>query len=289
MNELRYYRSEKIQLGHMVKQTTHPKSADKIVAMIPARYASSRFPGKILALIAGKSLIQRTYENAQRCPLLHEIVVATDDERIYNHVKGFAGNVVMTSLTCLNGTDRLAEVLRNNRQFDDASIVINIQGDEPCLDPSVIQKIIEILQSDPEAVMSTAVVKLDSLEEALNPSVVKCVIDSRQNALYFSRALIPAGHGHSAQFRPNTTYYRHMGIYGFRRDFLLRYAELPSTPLQKAEDLEQLKVLEHGFRIKTAIVDSFSIGVDLPDDIKKVEQWLCKQNTSLSQVESAHP
>lgn len=256
----------------------------KSIAMIPARYASSRFPAKMLAPILGKTLIQRTYENARRCSLLDHLVVCTDDERIYDHVKGFGGDVVMTSLSCPTGSDRIAEALRNNKRFDDVSIVVNIQGDEPCLDPMIIQRVIEILQRDPEAMMSTAVIPLKTAEEAQNPCVVKCVLDANHNALYFSRALIPAGH--TLQMRSGVTYYRHMGIYGFRRDFAVKYAELPPTPLQMAEDLEQLKVLEHGFRVKAAIVDHFSIGVDRPEDIQKVEHLICKQNTSSSQAES---
>lgn len=254
-------------------------SKTKILGIIPARYGSSRFPGKILAPIANKTLIQRTYENAKRSSLLQEIVIATDDLRIYDHVQGFGGDVVMTSTSCPTGSDRLVEALNNNRRFDHAEIIVNIQGDEPCLDPKVTESIINALLSDPVAIMSTAIVKLESEEEAHSPSIVKCVIDKNGNALYFSRALIPAGH--SLKMDPEVTYYRHVGVYAYRRDFLLTYTKLPHTPLQIAEDLEQLKVIEHGYRIKTAIVDCSSIGVDLPDDIKKVEKWLCKQNISL--------
>lgn len=260
--------------------STHQLSSNtKIIGIIPARYGSSRFPGKILAPIANKTLIQRTYENAKRCSLLQEIVIATDDVRIYEHVQGFGGDVLMTSTTCPTGSDRLVEALKNNRRFDQADIIVNIQGDEPCLDPNVTESIIKALLSDPVAVMSTAVVKIESEEDACSPSIVKCVIDSNGNALYFSRALIPAGH--TLKMRPGVTYYRHVGIYAYRHDFLLKYAELPRTPLQLAEDLEQLKVIEHGYRIKTAVVECSSIGVDIPDDIQKVEQWLCKQNISL--------
>ncbi len=268
-----------------MQNTLASHSKPKIVGIIPARYGSSRFPGKILAPIAGKSLIQRTYENAFRCTSLDRLIIATDDMQIFNHAKEFCANVVMTSPSCATGTDRLAEALRLDKRLDDADIIINIQGDEPCIDPEVINQVAIALANDPEAVMSTAVVKLTSAEEAQNPSVVKCVIDNNYNAIYFSRALIPAGH--KGQMLPHIPYYRHMGIYGFRRQFLLEYANLPQTPLQMAEELEQLKVLEHGFKIKVAVVDHFSIGVDTPDDVQKVEQWLCAQNTSLSQVESA--
>lgn len=262
----------------MTKVDAHPSSNLKIVGIIPARYGSTRFPGKPLVPIAGKTLIQRTYENALLCSSLQSLVVATDDDRIFEHVAGFGGHVVMTSSTCLNGTERLVEVLKTNPRFDDVPIIVNIQGDEPCLDPLVTQRIVEVLLNDPVAVMSTAVIPFDPMEDGNNPSIVKCVLDQKHNVLYFSRALIPSG---KTQKSSDHIYYRHVGIYAYRRDFLLRYADLPATPLQLAEDLEQLKVLEHGFRIKAAIVDSSSMGVDTPDDIQKVEQWLCKQNTFL--------
>lgn len=258
---------------------SHIKKELKIVGIIPARYGSTRFPGKILAPIAGKTLIERTYQNARLSPLLQHLVVATDDHRIYEHVQSFGGEVVMTSLTCPTGTDRLVEAVKNDSRFDDIDIIVNIQGDEPCLDPQITQQVIEALAKDSIAVMSTAVMRLTSLEEAHHPSIVKCVMDTQGNALYFSRALIPAGHSQTLQ--SHVSYYRHVGIYAYRRDFLLLYADLPRTPLQNAEDLEQLKVLEHGFRIKTALVNQASIGVDTPDDIQKVEQWLCKQNSFL--------
>lgn len=256
----------------------------KVLGMIPARYGSSRFPGKMLTQITGKTLIQRTYENCMQCPLLDKIIIATDDDRIYNHAESFGASVVMTSPDCPTGSDRLADALKRHPKLQDAEVIVLIQGDEPCVDPRIIQHVGEILLNDPAAVMSTAATRLHTIEEANNPSIVKCVIDQNQNALYFSRALIPAGHG--LKFRPENVYYRHIGIYGYRPEFLMRYGELPQTPLQLAEDLEQLKVLEHGFRIKAAVVDYFSIDVNNPDDIQKVEQWLCKQNTSLSQVAS---
>lgn len=251
----------------------------EVVGIIPARYASTRFPGKMLAPIGNKPLIQHTYENARRSDLFDSLIVATDDKRIFDHVQSFGGDVVMTSLSCPNGTERLVEVMKKTPKLHTADIIVNIQGDEPCVDPEITHTIIEALRHAPDAVMSTPIIRLKDPVEAQHPSIVKCVIDNQGYALYFSRSLIPAGH--NLAWQPNTTYYRHIGIYAYRPDFLLKYADLPKTPLQIAEDLEQLKVLEHGFRIKTAIVNSISIGVDIPDDIKKVEQWLCKQNTFL--------
>lgn len=263
----------------MTKKSQQNNRCGSVVGIIPARYASQRFPGKMLALISGKSLIQRTYENALRCPHLNDVVVATDDDRIYQHVVSFGGTAVMTSINCPTGTDRLVEALGKLLQLDDAEIIVNIQGDEPCVHPEVISQVVTSLQNDISASMSTAALRLESAAEAHNPSVVKCVIDGNNNALYFSRALIPAGH--AQQWRPDIPVYRHVGIYGFRRELLLKYADIPQTPLQIAEDLEQLKVLENGHRIKVAVVKHRSIDVNLPEDIKKVEEWLCKQNTYL--------
>jgi 3-deoxy-manno-octulosonate cytidylyltransferase (CMP-KDO synthetase) len=249
-----------------------------VVAIIPARYASTRFPGKPLVKIYGKSLIQHTYENAGRCPLLDELVVATDDQRIYDHVKGFGGNVVMTPETCPTGSDRLAYVVQNDPRFQQAEVIVNVQGDEPCVDPQVLTMLVEALQCDPSAVMSTVAVKLEE-EEAQSPSHVKCVMDLRGNVLYFSRALIPGGK--AGEYREGISYYKHVGVYAYRPEFLLEYAKLPMTPLQVAEDLEQLKVLEHGYKIKGVVVNSVSVGVDTPEDIKRAEKELCRQSSFL--------
>lgn len=250
------------------------------LAVIPARYASTRFPGKMLATIGNKTLIQHTYENARRCKAISEIVVATDDLRILHHVESFGGKAVMTSPTCLNGTERAAEVYSANYLAPQLPIdvIINLQGDEPCVEPDIIEAIVNLIKNDSSAVMSTAIAPIISQEEALSSSVVKCVISSQGEALYFSRALIPG----SRSYKDNSdiTYYKHIGIYAFRPDFLLHYVALPNTPLQMIEDLEQLKVIEHGYQIKTAIVEYASIGVDNPEDIKIVEPILRAQNRS---------
>ncbi len=259
----------------------------KVIGIIPARYESSRFPGKPLATIHGKTLIRRTYENALRCKSLDAVVVATDDSRIFTHVQEFGGNVVMTSKSCLTGTDRIAEVVCLYPEYAQANIIVNIQGDEPTLDPGVIEAVVDTLKLDPTADVSTAIIRLKSEKDSLNPSVVKCVIDRKGFALYFSRGLIPAGK--TLKFHSGNIYYKHLGIYGYKRQFLLHYAELPATPLQLAEDLEQLKVLENGFRIKTALVECECMDVNTPEDIIKVEKLLCKQNTSLSQEGFAPP
>ncbi len=256
------------------------------LAIIPARYGSKRFPGKMLSQILGKSLLQRTYENAKNSTYLDSIVIATDDQRIFDHAKDFGADVVMTSIDCLNGTERLAEAYREYFSQQQIDIIVNIQGDEPCLEASAIDAMIEVLIESKEAGMSTAIVKIESEEEATNPSIVKCVVDNSEYAIYFSRALIPSNQAGS--YNPNCTYFRHLGIYAYRPEFLLTYSALKTTPLQLAEDLEQLKALEQGYKIKVAIVESQSSGVDTPEDIKKVERLLCKQNISLLPAASAH-
>lgn len=252
----------------------------KVVGIIPARFGSTRLPGKPLLPILGKTLLQRTYESARSATALDQLIVATDDERIFAHVKGFGGEVVMTSPDCPTGTDRLAEVVKKYPELKAASVIVNIQGDEPCIDPVAINRAIEVLKQDSQAVMSTIITPLTCKEDALSTAIVKCVIDLNQNALYFSRTLIPSNK--RGEFVPSQKYYRHLGLYTYRPDFLLIYPTLPQTPLQMAEDLEQLKVLEHGYRMKVALVDCVSPGVDLPEDIQKVEQWICKQSTSSS-------
>ncbi len=244
----------------------------KILGMIPARFGSTRFPGKPLVLIGGKTLIQRTYENAKKCKILDEVAIATDDERIFSHVTGFGGLAVMTSPSCPTGSERIAEAIEKDKHFAGFEVIVNIQGDEPLLQADVIESVVNKLIEDKTAAMSTAVVKIADKEEAENYSTVKCVMDQHGNALYFSRTLIP--NGHSGKWRPEVSYYRHLGIYCYRRDFLLKYATLPQTPLQKSEDLEQLKVLENGYKIKVAIVDSIALGVDRPEDVNKIEKLL---------------
>jgi 3-deoxy-manno-octulosonate cytidylyltransferase (CMP-KDO synthetase) len=250
-----------------------------IIAIIPARYQSVRFPGKPLEKICGKSLIQHTYENTKKCSVINRIIIATDDERIYDHVKGFGAEAVMTSTDFPSGTDRIASVVAKEMVLQTADVIVNIQGDEPCIDPETIEKMVHGLQNDPTAVMATAAVRCSSDEEIYSTTEVKCVIDINGQALYFSRSMIPGNK--SGRADPHTVYYKHLGLYAFRPQFLLLYPTLSMTPLQKAEDLEQLKVLEHGYKIKVVIASRNSPGVNVPSDITKVEQELCKLNSSL--------
>lgn len=250
-----------------------------IIGIIPTRFHSTRLPGKLLLPINGKTLLQRTYESASRAESLNRLFIATYEDCIHEHADSFGGCVIRTHSNCANGTDCVAAALEKHPEFMHADVIVNIQGDVPCIEPESINLAVQALLNDPLANMSTIVTPLTTLEEALNPSNVKCVMDRHQNALYFSRALIPSNKTHT--FTSNGPYYKHIGLYAFRPSFLLEYRKLPSTPLQLEEDLEQLRVLENGYRIKVAVVNQASIEVDNPEDIYKVEQWLCKQNTFL--------
>ncbi len=242
----------------------------KVVGVIPARYQSSRFPGKPLAHILGKSLIQRTYENAKLCKSLDRVVIATDDERIADHVKSFDAECFMTSPCCPTGTDRAWAVVEQH--FGDAEIVVNIQGDEPCLDPSIVDVLVKKLATSQEAVLTTPVAPIHDREAALSRHTVKCVFDHSGRALYFSRSPIPFMSKENSSF-----YYRHIGVYCFRRSFMQKYVLLNRTPLQESEDLEQLKILESGYPIHVCVVEDQAVGVDTPEDLKIVERLICQK------------
>lgn len=236
----------------------------KVVGVIPARWQSSRFPGKPLVDIFGKSLIRRSYENAIRCKSLHAVVIATDDQRIFDHAQEFGAKVFMTSLSCPTGTDRVWEVIE--RHFEDAEIVVNIQGDEPCLDPAVVDQLVSTLQ-EREGMVTTPITKITDVEAITNRNVVKCVFDSTGRALYFSRSPIPFG---------GTDHYRHLGIYCFRRETLQKYVGLEKSRLQISEDLEQLKLLDNAVPIHVCIVESQAGDVNTPEDVHALrELFLC--------------
>ena len=239
-----------------------------VLAVIPSRFAAQRFPGKPLALIAGKPLVQWVWEAAKAAKRVTRVVVATDSDKIARVVRGFGGEAVMTSPRCPSGTDRVAQVARTSR----AGIIINVQGDEPLLSPLTIDKVVEVLQQDSSAVMSTAVRKPMNEREWKDPNVVKAVLDRMNYALYFSRSCIPsAARNAGAPIAPR---WIHIGLYGFRRAFLFRFAALRPTILEQAERLEQLRVLEHGCSIKVAVVAQKTCAVDTPEDVKKVERLL---------------
>jgi 3-deoxy-manno-octulosonate cytidylyltransferase (CMP-KDO synthetase) len=247
------------------------ESRNDVLAVIPSRFGAQRFPGKPLALIAGKPMIQWVWESARAARRVTRVVVATDNERIFNTVLRFGGEAVMTSRNCPSGTDRVAEVARTSR----AGIIVNVQGDEPLLSPQAIDKAVEALQQDTTAVMSTVVRKAENEREWRNPNVVKVVLDRMNYAIYFSRAPIPwEMAGRSAL--PRSPHWVHIGLYAFKRPFLFRFAALPPSTLEQSEKLEQLRVLEHGCAIKAVIASGPSCAVDRPEDVRKVERMLAK-------------
>ncbi len=248
------------------------KKRDTIIAVIPARFGSTRFPGKALALIKGKPMVRWVYERTARSSLINRVIVATDDDRILAAVKSFGGEAVMTSPHHTTGTDRIAEVA----QSLDCGIVVNVQGDEPLIRHEMIDQAIRPLIADPSIPMGTLCRKIGDREEAFDPNVVKIVFDKNGFALYFSRAPIPwdrdqwSGKGRLADMPLVTTLYKHIGLYVYRREFLLNYAHMPRTPLEAAEKLEQLRALEHGHRIKAVVTEHDSFGVDIPADLSKI-------------------
>ncbi|EAX46460.1 3-deoxy-D-manno-octulosonate cytidylyltransferase [Thermosinus carboxydivorans Nor1] len=233
-----------------------------ILCVIPTRYASTRLPGKALAEIAGKPMIQHVYERACRAKRPRAVLVATDHELIYQAVKAFGGQVMLTSPDHPTGTDRLAEVAR---AYPDVDVIVNVQGDEPLIAPEVIDELAAAFDGAPDLAMATLMTEMDEEEYNL-PSAVKVVTDLNGYALYFSRSLIPFPRVKHEAYNV----YKHIGIYAYRRDFLLTFAALPPTPLERAESLEQLRALEHGYRIKVLKTDFKSIGVDTPEDLERV-------------------
>jgi len=249
---------------------TQPESPGRprIVGVIPARYASTRFPGKALAELCGRPLVQHVVERAGRARLLDEVLVATDDPRIEAAVQGFGGRVVMTSPRHPSGTDRIAEVVQGLR----CDLVVNIQGDEPLLDPAMVDAAVAPLAEDPTIPMGTLARPM-GVEEAADPSKVKVVLDRQGFALYFSRAQIPflrdgAPPGAASPFL------LHVGLYVYRRETLLRLAGLPPSPLEERERLEQLRALEHGIRIRVVVGEHESFGVDTPADLERVRRMM---------------
>lgn len=252
-------------------------SNPKAVAIIPARYKSTRFPGKPLADILGKPMIQHVWERATKADKIEKVIVATDNKRVYNVVKGFGGEAVLTSKNHLTGTDRIAEVVRGLPFNTD--MIVNIQGDEPLIEPEMIDQVVEILIDDLNASIGTLCRKIEDIKEIMDPNIVKVVFDKEGFALYFSRLPIPYyREGQKARQEGRETieegqdrvYYKHLGIYSYRRDVLLRLSSMRPTPLEKAERLEQLRALENGLRIKVGETDRDTIGVDTREDIERV-------------------
>jgi 3-deoxy-manno-octulosonate cytidylyltransferase (CMP-KDO synthetase) len=244
--------------------------AVSVVAVIPARYSSTRLPGKPLALIANKPLIQHVYERAIRALGIDQVIVATDDERIYKVVQGFGGRAVMTRADHPSGTDRIAEVAATLT----ADVVVNVQGDLASFAPEVIEVTVAPLITDSLAAMSTLKTPITDETEWHNPNVVKVVTDRNGYALYFSRSPIPfhKGQGSGVRGQERILGYRHIGLYVYRKDFLLTFTHLPPTPLEEAENLEQLRALEWGYRIRVVETDRPVVEVDTPEDLGRARE-----------------
>ena len=244
----------------------------QVVGVIPGRYSSSRFEGKVIADLLGKPLIQHVWEKAKQARTLDEVIIACDDERVAEVARGFGAKVAMTSRDHACGTDRISEVVNPM----DVKVVINIQGDEPLVHPTMIDSLSLALLEDESLCMATVMKKIEDPLSLADPHVVKVVVDKNNFALYFSRCAIPFQAQNSEIKKP--VYYKHIGLYGYTKDFLFTYNNLPVSNLEKVERLEQLRVLENGFRIKVIETKYDTIGVDTPQDLKKVKYLLSKGN-----------
>lgn len=240
----------------------------KFLGVIPSRYASTRLEGKPLKDICGHTMIEWVYKRT-KLSNLDEVVVATDDERIYKEVERFGGKAILTSKEHENGTSRIAEVCT---KYEDYDVIVNVQGDEPLIEPEMINSIINSFKEDDTISMSTLKYKIDTMEEIENPNYVKVITDKKGYALYFSRSVIPYPRKLEIQ-----NYYKHVGIYGYKRDFVVEYAKMEPTPLELSESLEQLRALENGYRIKVMETPYKIIGVDTQEELEKVREYI-KEN-----------
>ena len=238
-----------------------------VIGVIPARYGSTRFEGKALADILGKPMIQHVYERAKKAKILDDLIIATDDQRIIDAVKRFKGKVIYTSPNQPTGTDRLTEVVNAL----DVKVVVNIQGDEPLIEPTMIDHLARAVLGNDKVTMATLIKRIEDPNQINDPNVVKVVTDRNGNALYFSRSPIPY-----KRSEDKAVYYKHIGLYAYTKDFLFTYKNLPTSLLEECEKLEQLRVLENGYKIKTVETKFDTIGVDTPEDLERVKECLLK-------------
>ncbi|MGN5954099.1 3-deoxy-manno-octulosonate cytidylyltransferase [Sphingobacterium lactis] len=239
----------------------------KVIGIIPARYDSTRFPGKPLVDINGMTMIQRVYNQVKHAASLSEVVVATDDQRIFEHVQSFAGNVLMTSKEHQSGTDRCAEIINKVSGFD---VAINIQGDEPFIDPQQIDLLVSCFQQE-NTQIATLIRKIEQLQDLENTNKPKVVINNKQEAVYFSRQAIPYFRGKDMRdWLKEMDYYNHIGIYGYRTEILKEISKLPVSKLELAESLEQLRWIDNGYQIKTAISNHLNEAIDTPEDLQYI-------------------
>lgn len=245
----------------------------KFIGIIPARYASTRFPGKPLAMLGGRTVIQRVYEQATA--ILEEAYVATDDERIFQAVEQFGGRAIMTRADHKSGTDRIEEAAE--KIGTQADVIINIQGDEPFIQKSQIETLMHLFD-DPSTQIGTLGKRFESIEAAMNPNSPKIVTDKRGFALYFSRSIIPYVRGkEQTEWLQHFPYLKHLGLYAYRREVLQEVTQLPQSPLEIAESLEQLRWLENGYRIRVGLTDVETVGIDTPEDLQRAEEFLASR------------
>jgi 3-deoxy-manno-octulosonate cytidylyltransferase (CMP-KDO synthetase) len=242
----------------------------KTIGVIPARFASTRFPAKVLAKINGKPLIQHVWEKAVQCKELDEVLIACDHADVYKAAQDFKARVVLTDPNHPSGSDRIAEAVKDLK----VDIIVNIQGDEPFIDSKTIDALSVLLKQDSKNLMSTVIKEITDDADFQNPNVVKCVVDDQGYALYFSRSPIP--YHRSKDASSGIKNYKHLGLYAYRKEFLMQYKDWPKGKLESAEELEQLRVLEHGVKIKTTVTNYESIAVDTPQDLQKAIAWFDK-------------
>jgi 3-deoxy-manno-octulosonate cytidylyltransferase (CMP-KDO synthetase) len=245
-------------------------SDPQVVVVIPSRYAATRLPGKPLVNLAGKPMVQRVYEQAKLAQTVHRVLVATDDQRIVDAVLAFGGEARMTRSDHRTGTERIAEVAAH----EPGDVFVNVQGDEPLIDPVAIDTAVAALLEDPPAQIATVATPIRHVPDIMDPNVVKTVLDFDSNALYFSRAPIPWVR--DTPQKVHVKYWKHLGLYVFQRDALLEYPTLPQGELEKIEQLEQLRWLENGWKIRVAEVEHDAVSVDVPEDVTRVEKLLQK-------------
>lgn len=245
----------------------------KAIGVIPARWGATRFEGKVLADLLGKPVIQHVWENAKKAKTLDDLIIAADDERIIKVVDAFGGKAVYTSPDQPSGTDRLAEVVNPL----DVKIAVNIQGDEPLVKPIMIDNLVIALENEKTAQMATMIKRIEDDSELVNSNVVKVVVDRNGYALYFSRYAIPYNRTGEKDKKKKPTYFKHIGLYAFTKDFLFTFRNLPESSLESAERLEQLRVLEYGYKIKTVETRFDTVGVDTPEDLARVKEILVRE------------
>ena len=261
-----------MMIAYIVMKSHKPK----VIAVIPARYDSTRLPGKVLKDICGKPMIQHVYERVSNILSVRKVIIATDDKRILQTAQKFGANAEMSPKSCKSGTDRIAWIVKKMPDIREDDIIINVQGDEPLINPQAIEKLAKTISKDSDIYIASLMTKISDINELMSPDVVKVVVDKDNFALYFSRSPVPFARDKWKSLKNKLIlstadiFYKHLGIYAFRKHFLLKYAKMPQTCLEKIEKLEQLRAVENGYRIKMAETEFDSISVDTSADLEKI-------------------